>query len=298
MFGVCASADPCPQDLRNFWEPEKHTRWFREHPVLSDFWNYFPITDVQPRDSIVSNEETMQSFPGYSCLSVAMSHRTKDPAMDLSKVIPVRIYGDGAEAQRYLEKIILDRFGWQSLEWLCFLPTAQESKSSRWSPFSFLAVQVQKGQMRYHWRPKCHMLGHLTFHFLPRNPRYYMCYADEDFIARSKRVAEKSHPLHMSRLALLRYTIHACMLWHGETVWGKIGSMTVNRPCCLFFKRLRLFFFLYRRPLAQAKRSGHPMLLCAPGRFGYIIAKPMFIPSSTLAFWLWARIFQVTCKMS
>lgn len=94
---------------------KKHTRWFREHPVLSDFWNYFPITDVQPRDSIVSNEETTQSFPGYSCLSVAMSHRTKDPAMDLSKVIPVRIYGDGAEAQRYLEKIILDRFGWQSL---------------------------------------------------------------------------------------------------------------------------------------------------------------------------------------
>ena len=59
---------------------------------------------------------------------------------------------------------------------------------------------IEKNLVRYHVRPKCHQLGHLTWHFLPRNPRYMQCYADEDFISRTKRVAERSHPVHMSRL--------------------------------------------------------------------------------------------------
>ena len=78
------------------------------------------------------------------------------------------------------------------------------------------ALQVK--EMRYHMRPKCHQLGHLVFHFLPKNGRYSSCYADEDFVARTKRVAIVSHPLHVSRLALLRYTIHVCMMWHDQTI--------------------------------------------------------------------------------
>ena len=72
------------------------------------------------------------------------------------------------------------------------------------------------GRLRYHMRPKIHMLGHIAYHFLPRNPRYFMCFLDEDFIARVKSVASVSHPLHTSRLAMLRYIIHACMAWAGE----------------------------------------------------------------------------------
>ena len=75
-------------------------------------------------------------------------------------------------------------------------------------------------EVRYHFRPKVHFLGHLVWHFLPANPRYYHNYSDEDFIARSKRIAERSHPVHMSRLTLLRYIIHACLRFSGETIWS------------------------------------------------------------------------------
>ena len=37
-----------------------------------------------------------------------------------------------------------------------------------------------------------------------------MNYLDEDFIARTRRVAERSHPVHMSRQTLFRYIINAC----------------------------------------------------------------------------------------
>ena len=75
-----------------------------------------------------------------------------------------------------------------------------------------------KGLARYHMRPKVHMLSHLVWNFLPRNPRYHACFVDEHFIARAKRVAEVSHPLHVSRLALQRYIIHACMRFAGVEV--------------------------------------------------------------------------------
>ena len=63
---------------------------------------------------------------------------------------------------------------------------------------------IQMRLARYHLRPKVHFLGHLAFHYVPKNPRYFMNYSDEDFIARSKRVAEKTHPRHMSKLTLHR----------------------------------------------------------------------------------------------
>ena len=77
---------------------------------------------------------------------------------------------------------------------------------------------VQNGLVRYHLRPKCHQLGHLTWHYLPKNPRYMQCYCDEDFISRTKRVAERSHPLHMSRLTLFRYIVQICLRFSGETL--------------------------------------------------------------------------------
>ena len=80
------------------------------------------------------------------------------------------------------------------------------------------ADALQKGQLRYHVRPKLHQMGHTVYHFLPKNPRYYMCYADEDMVSRAKNVAAVSHPLHCSRLSMLRYIIHVCMKWSGETV--------------------------------------------------------------------------------
>lgn len=71
-------------------------------------------------------------------------------------------------------------------------------------------------QLRYHMRPKIHQLGHIVYHFLPRNPKYYSCYLDEDMVARVKRVATVAPPLHTSRLAMQRYIIHVCMAWGGS----------------------------------------------------------------------------------
>ena len=74
---------------------------------------------------------------------------------------------------------------------------------------------IQQGEAKYHMRPKVHMLGHLVWHFVPKKPRYLMVYADEDMIARTKRIAEKSHPAYMSRLTLFRYIVQTCMRFAG-----------------------------------------------------------------------------------
>ena len=68
---------------------------------------------------------------------------------------------------------------------------------------------------KYHVRPKLHKLGHLVWHHLPKNPRYFMTYGGEDLIARSKRLAERTHPAHMSKLTLFRYILQCCIKFHG-----------------------------------------------------------------------------------
>ena len=52
----------------------------------------------------------------------------------------------------------------------------------------------QRREARYHMRPKAHFLGHLVWHFLPDNPRYFMNYSDEDFMQANRRaIAPGSH---------------------------------------------------------------------------------------------------------
>lgn len=92
---------------------------------------------------------------------------------------------------------------------------------------------IEKNLVRYHVRPKCHQLGHLTWHYyLPRNPQYMQCYADEDFTSRTKRVAERSHPLHMSRFTMFRYMLQICLKFSGETLWcgGARWPKSLDRP--------------------------------------------------------------------
>jgi hypothetical protein len=80
---------------------------------------------------------------------------------------------------------------------------------------------ISRGEVKYHLRPKLHQLGHITFHFLPRNPRYYMNYGGEDTVARVKRIATMAHPVHTSRLTMQRYIIQICLRYTGELVWVK-----------------------------------------------------------------------------
>ena len=70
---------------------------------------------------------------------------------------------------------------------------------------------IERDEVKYHQRPKLHQLGHLVYHFLPRNPRYFANYSDEDAVARSKRLAIIAHPAHTSRLTLQRYIIQVCL---------------------------------------------------------------------------------------
>ena len=74
----------------------------------------------------------------------------------------------------------------------------------------------EKKLLRYHFRPKLHQLGHLVYHFLPKNPRYYSCYVDEDFVSRTKQLALKCHPLFVSQQVCFRYSLRMCLSWAGQ----------------------------------------------------------------------------------
>ena len=80
------------------------------------------------------------------------------------------------------------------------------------------ARAISLGEVRYHLRPKLHQLSHLVFNHLPRNPRYFANYADEDAVSRSKRLACVAHPVHTSRLTLQRYIIQICLRYSGGLV--------------------------------------------------------------------------------
>ena len=79
-----------------------------------------------------------------------------------------------------------------------------------------LAIQaLDARQCRYMLHPKMHQLGHLVYHFLPVNPQHMSNYLDEDFVNKTKRLAEKAHPLHMPMHVLMKYSIAVTLRWSG-----------------------------------------------------------------------------------
>lgn len=79
--------------------------------------------------------------------------------------------------------------------------------------------------LRYHVRPKLHQLGHLAFHFVPKNPRYMSCYQDEDYISRTKALAERCHPVFVSQQACFRYSVRMCLTWSNMCEWKERGRV-------------------------------------------------------------------------
>ena len=69
------------------------------------------------------------------------------------------------------------------------------------------------GKCRYHLRPKVHQLSHIVFRFLPLNPRRYSNYLDEDFIWKTKQVAQTVHPLVMPMHTAMRWSISVALRW-------------------------------------------------------------------------------------
>ena len=84
------------------------------------------------------------------------------------------------------------------------------------SALNWLAHEnVRRGRCRYHIRPKCHQYGHLVFNHLPLNPRKFTNYLDEDYIYRTKAIAQVCHPLFMPMQVCMRYSIAVCLRWGG-----------------------------------------------------------------------------------
>ena len=83
------------------------------------------------------------------------------------------------------------------------------------SSLNWLANEnVELGKCRFHLRPKVHQLGHLVYNFLPLNPRGFSNYLDEDYICKTKHVAQACHPLHMPLHVAMRYSV---------AVWPTMG---------------------------------------------------------------------------
>ena len=72
---------------------------------------------------------------------------------------------------------------------------------------------------RYRMRPKVHQVAHMVYDYLPLNPRKMSNYLDEDFIFKTKKVAEKAHPLFMPTHVAMKYSVAACLRWWKGPFW-------------------------------------------------------------------------------
>ena len=121
------------KDLKQFWEMERATKWFQEHPILSETWSKIQFRSSVSRD--------------FLSLILIQKTYTKDPRTKLSNCIPMRLYGDGAEAQRNLGKSMGDIMSRTFKHMLCYIhadfSNAEANKSSKYSQCNFLHLPVQ-----------------------------------------------------------------------------------------------------------------------------------------------------------
>ena len=116
------------------------------------------------------------------------------------------------------------------------------------SSLNWLAHEnVELGKCRFHIRPKVHQFGHLVYNFLPLNPRGYSNYLDEDYICKTKHVAQACHPLHMPLHVAMRYSIAVCLRWDGALQWKQRSA---NRLGTIGFGNSTAFNQFYELYLA------------------------------------------------
>lgn len=90
------------------------------------------------------------------------------------------------------------------------------------SALNWLARQsLQANKCRYRLRPKVHQAAHIACCYQPLNPRRFANYLDEDFIFKTKKVAEKAHPLFMPMHTAMRYSIAVCLRWWQGSFWTR-----------------------------------------------------------------------------
>ena len=82
------------------------------------------------------------------------------------------------------------------------------------SSLNWLARQsLEANKARYRLRPKVHQPCHMVYDYLPLNPRKYSNFIDEDFIFKTKKIAETAHPLFMPTHVAMKYSIAVCLRW-------------------------------------------------------------------------------------
>ena len=137
-FGGCVCFPPkktrfYSKDLKQFWQMERATKWFQEHPILSETWSKIQFRSSVSRD--------------FLFVILIQKTYTKDPRTKLSNCIPMRLYGDGAEAQRNLGKSMGDIMSRTFKNMLCYIhadfSNAEANKSSKYSHCNFLHLPVQ-----------------------------------------------------------------------------------------------------------------------------------------------------------
>ena len=88
---------PTSKELAKFWEDEKHTSWYQNHPIFKDImWGLVVLS--------LWVLQTKNTSPIWILFLVDTAKKTNHPLtaqeVDPNYVIPLRIFGDGAESHR------------------------------------------------------------------------------------------------------------------------------------------------------------------------------------------------------
>ena len=95
------------------------------------------------------------------------------------------------------------------------------------------SLALANGTPRWKVRPKQHMLEHAVLDFMCQhrlNPRYSANYMGEDAVRRCKQLAVASHPNHLSRHVMLKWSLQFSLHYRSIERGGKdpISRLAIN----------------------------------------------------------------------
>ena len=93
----------------------------------------------------------------------------------------------------------------------CLLQFLQVARLNRNSGLSQIALQ--KRQCRWKQRPKIHQVHHIIMSYLPKKPKSFGNYLDEDFVRLVKTRAATCHPKSLGKTVLWKYSLSMCIRW-------------------------------------------------------------------------------------
>lgn len=87
------------------------------------------------------------------------------------------------------------------------------------------AEALQNNELIWALRPKLHAMSHviLGVEADSRNPKYFSCFLDEDFLGKVVKVAAKCHRVTVCGAVLQRYLVRMLRRWRGLENLGSMG---------------------------------------------------------------------------